>query len=369
MENTTYNNIIKNNKLLLFFLNFDIPFKLKIRRIGIAFLIVPLILFLLSFYNDTLFLKNQGYIGMLDDSLFLFAVVLVPLQFLILDTIIKKFVNFLIELPSLSKSTNNDEINAIIKKYKSYINKKRPLTIILKLVVLSFYLYTNIDALYNRKGGWNSSEHLLEFSITIIFLLIIFIALIEILSRFILIIIAQIKLTTEITKKDLIEIEPLSLDKSGSLKSLGELSLSFTFILLPFIISAITHNMTWGKLTPGYITSLTILSTSTVILFFFPLSTVHSLMKNTKREFLKDVDRIYIKISRKLLNEIQSNKGNIDHIKERSDIVKEIYEKGKSLPVWPFDLKILTKFSAILLGPILLILIENLIQLLIQKFI
>jgi hypothetical protein len=48
--------------------------------------------------------------------------------------------------------------------------------------------------------------------------------------------------------------------------------------------------------------------------------------------------------------------------------VKEIYEKGKNLPVWPFDLKILSKFAAVLFGPAFLILIEYFIQLLIKKF-
>ena len=52
-------------------------------------------------------------------------------------------------------------------------------------------------------------------------------------------------------------------------------------------------------------------------------------MMNTKKEFLNEIDRIYIKASSKLLNEIQLNKENIDNIKERSDILKEIYEKGK----------------------------------------
>jgi hypothetical protein len=369
MENTKYNDLLKNNKLLSFFLKRGTPIKSKIVKVGVVFFTIPFLLLFLSSFHGTLFLNNQGYIGMMDDSLFLFAVVLAPLQLFILNVVLTKFISFLNELPSLSKNSNRDKINTIINKYKSYINKKRPRAIIVKVIVLSFYLYSNIKALYTREGGWNSSEHLLEFSLTIVFVLITFIVLIEILSHFILIIIAQIKLTTELTKNDLIEIEPLSLDKSGSLKSLGELSLSFTFILIPFIISAITHYLTWGVLTAGFISGLILLFSSTVFLFFFPLGTVHALMRNTKKEFLKEVDEIYIQLSSRLLDDIQNNKENIDHIKERSDIIKEIYEKGKSLPVWPFDLKILTKFTAILFGPIFLIIIEHFIQILIGKII
>jgi len=358
MEKVKFNEIIKSNEILLFFLSTEKTNKIKTIRVLILFLIIPIILLFLSNYKKTLFLDNDGYVGMLDDKLFLFTVFLVPSLILILNLIIKRFISFLEELPNFTKGISDINLNNLITKHLYFINKKRTSLIIVKSLLFIYFIFANTKALYTRKGAWNSPDFLLEFILTLILVAIILFVLTQILIKLVLIILAQIKLTTELSHNNFLDIKPLSLDKSGSLSSLSELSLSFTYILIPFMFLAITHYLTWGTFTIGFAAGIILLSLSTIFLFFFPLGTVHTLMKKSKKQFLKEIDDDYISFSDKLLKDIKSDKKDINETKEYCDTIKQIYEKAKDMPVWPFDIKIMLKFITVVLGPIVLVLLE-----------
>ena len=85
-------------------------------------------------------------------------------------------------------------------------------------------------------------------------------------------------------------------------------------------------------------------------------------MKKSKKEFLKEIDDTYLTACDKLLHDIKLDKKDIKINKDYCESIKQLYENGKEMPVWPFDLKILTKFMTIVLGPLVLFLIKFLIQ-------
>lgn len=372
MEKIQFSELIKSNKILYYFFNPSKPLFKKIIGYFFIFFLIPLILLVLSLLSNTLTLKNSGTIGFFDDLLFIFAVFIVPAQLYVLKVVLNKFISYIEDIPSFTLSNNNFDLNNLINKYKTFVVKKRPKLIIIKVIVILVALFSNIKSLYFRTGGWNSSEHIIEFILTILFLIVIFIILVEILIKFLVLIFAQIKLTTELNTNNLLDIKPLSLDKSGNLESLGELSLSFTYILIPFMFGVVTHYMVWesaGNITIGFIFSLVLLFIGTIFLFFFPLGTVHSIMKKSRKNFLHDIDNTYIIACDKLLNDIKLDKTKeiVDVSKENCENIKMLYDKGKEMPIWPFDLVIMTKFFSVTIGPIILVLIEFVLQKLIEK--
>jgi hypothetical protein len=368
MDNLLFNELIENNKVLLFFLNKNKATKTRLFTIFVVLLLPAIILFLLSSYHKTLLLRSVGFVGMIDDVLFLSIVFLAPMQLLILNTIINKFNFYLSEIPSFAKNINDKVLSDFFTKYKSQISENKKIWVVFKVLILLFFMYSNLNALYHRVGAWNSPNNILEFSITIIFVAVIIIVLMEVSQKCLQIIIAQIQLTTYLSRNNFLDIKPLSLDKSGSLLSLSELSLSFTFILVPYILSSIAHYMTWGNFSVGFAAGIIMLTFSTFFLFFFPLGTVHTLMKRSKRKFLKDVDEIYIAATDRLLVELKNNDINYNETKGYCETIKKLYDKGKEMPVWPFDLKVIVKFLTIILGPIFLIVFEMVIRLLITRF-
>lgn len=135
-----------------------------------------------------------------------------------------------------------------------------------------------------REGGWNSSAHLTEFFLTVTILIIVVgLILPQILMNYLIIIVGQIKLTKELQRENLLEVKPLAPDKSSGLKSLGELSLAFTYFLIPLMIQVIAHYITWKNLTQEFVLGLVGLAPLTSFVFFYPLGIVHNIMKETKK--------------------------------------------------------------------------------------
>ena len=361
MSKISTNSIIGKNKILLFFIDEKKSTFSKILKVIVVFFLIPLILIGISFKNETLFLSEKEDVGMFDDSLFMFIVFVVPLQLIILNFIIKKFIVFIEETINFTK-TSEFSLHSLIEEHLKLLNRRRNWLIFVKVALFSFILFSNIKSLYSRQGAWNSFNHQISFYLTLLVVVFIIISLIEIVTKLALIIWVQMKFTSELSKNNLIEIEPLSLDKSGSLKSLGDLSLSFTYMLIPFSISSLTHYLTWGQLTMGFVFGLVALAFSSVFMFFFPLGTVHSLMSNSKKIFLQSIDDEYLVNSGKLLVAIKVNGDNINELRENGDTLKNMYDLGKQMPVWPFDLKIIAKFFTVLLGPFLLIILEHIAQ-------
>lgn len=353
-----YNDIIGHNRILKFFLNEHLSFLNKLIRISLTFLLLPIVLSILSYTHNNLWLSENGFVGMLDDSLFLFSICLVPLQLFVLDFIFRKFMSFIKETENFTNEKKPLEVNTIVSKHLLFLNAKRKRLNYLKYLIIALIMLSNAKALYFRTGGWNSSDFFLEFMLTLFFVLFVVICLIEIVIKLSLLVFIQMRITSELSNNNLIKIEPLSLDKNGSLKSLGDLSLSFTYILIPFILISLTHYMTWGELNIGFVLGLIALATAVVFLFFFPLGTVHNLMLHSKREFLQAMDKEYIILSNNLFNSIKESEEDINELKENAETLEGMYEQAKQMPVWPFDLKIIFKFFTVLLGPLAFIVIE-----------
>ena len=277
MNKISINDLIKENKILLFFLDERISTRTLVLRHFFAFFLVPIILFVISSFKGILFvggIDSLGHnkVGMLEDYLF-FAFALVTAQFslIVLRIILKRFIRFMQEIPSFTKNLDQKAYNSLITECVHYVTKRHFLITLIKYSYLTISLFTNFKAHFWREGGWNSSAHMLVFGIWLIVLVItIGTVLPQTIGKYLVVIAGQIKLTKKLEKNNHIKVQPIAPDKAGGLKSLGELSLSFTYFLVPFMFQIVMHSFTWKFTTLGLVIGMAALIPLTIFVFFFP---------------------------------------------------------------------------------------------------
>ena len=248
------NELIKDNKIIFFFFNEKLNILQKAYRIVICLYTFPILLLLISFKDNYLFLEGTK-VGFLEDYLFLsFSFFISPLLMIFLNLIIQRFKTFINSIQLFSKEGKENNIPLFIKdviiKYSSKNKLINVVSVILGLIALS----TNTSSILKRTGGWNSPLHSLEFTVTVIWLITVLgVISVQVFIKYLLLIIIQIKITKYLVKENLLEIKPLSPDKAGGLRSLGNLSLSYSYFLAPLLLVIVAHMLTWPQITIGIV--------------------------------------------------------------------------------------------------------------------
>jgi hypothetical protein len=153
------------------------------------------------------------------------------------------------------------------------------------------------------------------------------------------------------------------------LRSLGELSLAFSYFLLPFTLVEVVHYFTWRVLTVGCILGLIAFVPLFVIVFFVPLGVVHKVMAESKMESLHELSEKYLDVSRKIVKDMKEGKNDEELVVNREliEVLDNMYEKADRMPVWPFNIKTLSRFVSITIGPLGIIFLEALLQSVFQE--
>lgn len=165
-----------------------------------------------------------------------------------------------------------------------------------------------------------------------------------------------------------LELKPFYEDRMLGVRPIGSLSLSFAFTyftglgilaLLPFAVSQET-------LSTGYLGILVVLSFLGVAFFFLPLNTIHRKMVEAKRLELQNIhNRLIQTINSE--EDKQKTEATIKEITDKIDqlidvLVIDITKKDAStIPTWPIDLPILSRFTAMIFS-ILAIILANIIM-------
>ncbi len=377
MKKIIVNDFIKESKILLFFLDDNKSFATLLMRIFIVITIPTLIITFIAYLNNVLIINGvdslgREKIGLFEDFVFIsFALSTSPFFIIILRVIIRRFIFFISEIPSFTSNLDTEKQDLLTNKYLQFVTKRNLTLNVIKysFVIISFY--SNTSAIFFREGGWNSPSHPEVFIAVVLFFGLNAIILPEVLLKYIMIIICQIKMTKELEKDNLIEIKPIAPDKSGGLRSLGELSLAFTYFLVPIMIQLIAHYFTWRRLNLGFILGLAGVIPLTTFVFFYPLGVVHKVMAEAKRSTLTSISNKYLSVNRSILNNLNAAENDISlsSKKEIMELLENLYTKAENMPVWPFNLKTLSHFFAIAFGPVILILFELIIQKILSKYI
>jgi hypothetical protein len=159
--------------------------------------------------------------------------------------------------------------------------------------------------------------------------------------------------------------QPGHLDKSGGLKSLGNLCLNGAFfILVPAIALSIwiiipnqpdfAGYVLWSDIFRKWLLVLILIS---IITFFLPLYYIHLQMVTHKQKVLFDLSKISNRMSeiqsdlRENVNTLTVDEGT-ERLK-RYEFLGKVYELNMKLPTWPFDWNIFIKFVAAEAVPVL----------------
>jgi hypothetical protein len=165
----------------------------------------------------------------------------------------------------------------------------------------------------------------------------------------------------KLTKDKKLKIIPISPDKAGGLRSLGDLALELIYLSLtpiPFALAVIV----FVGLPLELIIILIIYFSIVFMTFFLPLSSAHYAMKESRDSDIVIISNSFNNTYQQLMSNLMTKKRYSKEELEISSKLEEnykLYEKASEMPIWPFNNEILIKFGTLVGVPILLIIIQH----------
>jgi hypothetical protein len=161
----------------------------------------------------------------------------------------------------------------------------------------------------------------------------------------------------QVSDKEALKIYPLYPDKLGGLKPVGEIALTFHFILLLPLIHIVFSIYLWGITIGSYI-GLFVYIPLLIFFFYLPLRNSHKIMKYTWEMQRQNIYENYIVNHEKSLmidsnNKLKSRKDDYVNFEKMANL-SNIYQMLDEMPVWPFDIQILTSFVISIILPVIL---------------
>ena len=345
------------------------------RAISIALLIftLPVVIIIVCAMDDVFFLKCKP-IGLSEDYQFwAFYFCLFPLLLLAFRLVLKRFIYFIDDMPLFCKISCDDH-QELVNRIYSMVNEigRKKYMIALKYAGVIIALSTNFYGLGwsdKRIGAWNCLAHPVELSINMILLVIVLWILVEIAAKYLVILWVEFKVSRQLAHDGAIIVRPMAPDNCGGLKGLGDLSLSFTYFLLPFALTAVASYFTHRHLQLGPTLSLPALIPVFVFVFFAPLSVVHKAMRDAKSETVNRLSKKYQDISQRLMRDIEDGKSydKLNENKEILEVLDNMYDKARRMPVWPFNTKTLLRFVTVTIIPLSIMFFEVVIKNILEK--
>ncbi len=361
---------VSDSKLLSFFLSRETSPLQRTLAFTAIFLTIPGALLAYSAFDHTLRFEDKGdgaATGLLQDFLFLcFAFAIAPLLLFSLMFIIRRFKFFLDEIRVHTNLDEKGKLETQEATLKLVTDRGRGNWVMFaKCAIGGGALYSNMSSIISRTDGWNAPSHPVQFTLTLLYLTILFFFVInDIFVKYLRILWAEIRTTRRLAKRGMITVRPLAPDKAGGLRNLGDLSLAFTYFLLPLAAAPLTHYYTWPETTAGNTLFIIAFIPLFVIVFFVPLGVVHRVMADTKRKTLHGICEKYLEVNRLVTSKLESGADYADVAPHREmlDMLDGMYERADRMPVWPFNLNMLTRFLSITLSPLVIVLAESTIQ-------
>jgi hypothetical protein len=154
-----------------------------------------------------------------------------------------------------------------------------------------------------------------------------------------------------------IEISPLHPDGAGGLKPLGQyvvtIGLGIGIIGLALGISFLRARMSLEHLEGIFFLNVGLYLTSAPILFLTTLMEAHRLMQKAKSAVLVEIAEQYESFFQKSLAHMKVG-APIEKELSQLDSLRKMFVIAESSPEWPFNLSMLSKFSAAVALPIIL---------------
>jgi hypothetical protein len=98
------------------------------------------------------------------------------------------------------------------------------------------------------------------------------------------------------------------------------------------------------------------------LLFFWPLGTAHSAMKEAKDKQLLELAQRFDKIFERS-NTLNENDSEIEDNVKKLENIKKLYAMAEEFPIWPFDMGSLQRFITVVSAPLIPLLVSIAIEL------
>lgn len=365
-------NAYGNNPVLKFIYD---PFKGRLNpylsTILFLFCIPMAILIGVAAVEGTLIIKGDG-LGFLEDVPLILIILIIALIATTGYRLFEKYSQFykkmepVVDRTRITEGQFSDYVNRADQLIKGKgVNRNRKLLFYLIWVPTSLYTVILFEHLYGfmDRDVWRYPDHTLSyitFEIYLVFITILILG--PLMYRFVSIIAVLNRFPKFLYRNHALKLVPLSPDKAGGLRPIGELGLTFNLIIvLPMFYIAI--NVLWWGLEPMILLQFPVYVAFLSLVFFIPLSGSHTIMKRSKEEMLEQIttefNQLYFKVYGKgRIGELsKAGKKQLRQL-EMLDRLSKSYEIVDRMPVWPFDLTIIRNFLLTILIPFIFVLIE-----------
>ncbi len=354
-----------DNRVLTFLLSSNTRLYRKVLILAVLFLTLPLSAFVLSVVEGIVFIPGKP-VGMLEDHLYItYVLIIVPSLLLLLHNVMRKYRLFLEDIFFFCKPNVELELRELVKENTSAIQRSPITRNIVQYVLGMAAVASNISSIIRRESGWDSLDYPFVFTLVSIHLFFVLgFILPAIIMRFVTLVYFQIRITKKLVERDLLRVKPLSPDGAGGLRSLGKLSLSYTYMLIPFILALGVQYVSWDYLTPGFYLGVFGFLPLSVFVFFFPLSVVHKAMDETKTSIMKKLSQKYDQLNNKLLEKMNDENWENELMSKNKalEIIDNMYKIAEKMPVWPFNTSIMVRFLSFNIFPIIVFIIQLLVN-------
>ena len=169
------------------------------------------------------------------------------------------------------------------------------------------------------------------------------------------------------SKKRRILVRPIAPDGKGGLSGIGKVSFSITALASCGLLLSVPWIVVFGTNLPlmiGFPAYLMLLTG----LFFLPLLSVHEAMDSAKSQELEKWAKRFqltyenIEPTSNTSCEFSTEAGQTSthlHLQlQCMEAIEHVYARAESMPVWPFDLRTLKQFLTVVLVPLLILVIQ-----------
>lgn len=164
----------------------------------------------------------------------------------------------------------------------------------------------------------------------------------------------------DLTRGGKIKYVPMSPDKAGGLKPVGELALSMTYVVAsPFIyiialVFIFGFNLVMMMIFPSYLIAVT-------IVFFLPLSSAHMAMKLAKESELNKISNEFNRLHGCFYEYLRLGRTDGKESMQISQQLRNLYEMYNytmQMPVWPLNFGIVARFFSVIIIPLILFILQ-----------
>jgi len=262
------------------------------------------------------------------------------------DTATKENVN--------SKSITSEKMSNILTRVSNMLNAEGKAKLIQTSLIIGGILWAFMcaDAHWHSVETygveiWSSSSFLTSFITRTVYELVIFGYILPVLLYKYFALLVSIRfLFVKLSSENAITLRPMSPDDAGGLGSFGSYSLKLVLVFLPFLLPILAYIVS-GFNTLPFLLGVSLYTPAVLFIFFFPLSGAHGLMKEEKDTELKVILEMFNTAYDNMRNSYSSGGQKLAEYLSEVQSLGDIYHKTSKMPVWPFTLKTLRGFLAV----------------------